>query len=104
MESFAAKVLFAAPAHEEEIIVAKPAGPEVEFVCPFCGETYPVSKELSGKKIVCRNCREASLVDAPKPLKRRRSKSRYSWQLVWLCFALAFITFALGLVIGRFSR
>jgi len=35
-------------------------------VCPFCSEAYPVSEELAGKTISCRNCREPSRVRAKK--------------------------------------
>ena len=60
LENFAAKVLFAAPAtiQSEEVIREDVNGPEIDFVCPFCGDAYRVSAELAGKKITCRSCRE----------------------------------------------
>lgn len=64
LEREAAKILFSAPTQsEEELPHANPQGPEILFVCPFCNETYHVSAELVGKKINCRNCREACRVD-----------------------------------------
>ena len=32
--------------------------PQIEFVCPVCGETYGVSEKLAGKRILCRVCGE----------------------------------------------
>ncbi len=67
LERQAVKILFAAPAPsgEEEVHRAQPTGPEIPFVCPFCGEAYQVSAELAGKKINCRNCREPCRVGKP---------------------------------------
>jgi hypothetical protein len=65
LEREAAKIIFSAPAKpQEEVARADPQGPEIPFVCPFCGEAYQVSEELAGKKITCRNCREPCRVDA----------------------------------------
>ena len=62
MDNYATKLLFAAPAGEQEVIRPKAKGPQVTFVCPFCDATYQVSKKLAGKKINCRNCHEPSRV------------------------------------------
>lgn len=63
-ETEAVKVLFAAPARPAEVhAVESVEGDDrrqITFVCPFCNEVYPVSEELAGKKINCRNCYEAS--------------------------------------------
>lgn len=55
------KVLFAAPAQPAEVHAVESDGrPQITFVCPFCNEVYPISEDLAGKKINCRNCYEAS--------------------------------------------
>ena len=66
LEREAAKIIFSAPAKPKEVVHAEPQGPEIPFVCPFCNEGYPVSEELAGKTISCRNCREPSRVGAKK--------------------------------------
>jgi hypothetical protein len=67
LEREAAKILFSAPAKvEEDVARAQAQGPQIPFVCPFCNEAYPVSAELAGKTISCRNCREPSRVGAKK--------------------------------------
>src|SRR5262245_29140239 len=38
----------------------------IRIICPSCGETYNVSDELRGKKIRCKNCREAVAVGGAK--------------------------------------
>jgi hypothetical protein len=70
LEIEAAKIIFSTPAkpEQDQVVLAAPQGPEIPFVCPFCNETYQVSEELAGKKINCRNCREACRVDAIKKL------------------------------------
>jgi hypothetical protein len=58
-EREAARALFAAPTRATEALPAEVDDrPQIEFVCPFCDESYPVSRELAGKKINCRNCYE----------------------------------------------
>jgi DNA-directed RNA polymerase subunit RPC12/RpoP len=101
MENYAAKVLFAAPAAKEEVIKPEAEGPEVPFVCPFCGEAYQVSEDLAGKTITCRNCREPSRVDAPGRKKLRVRRERFPWQLVWFCAALALGSLLVGFLLGR---
>ncbi|MBM4067715.1 MAG: hypothetical protein FJ271_02040 [Planctomycetes bacterium] len=60
-ETEAVKALFAAPAPPPEVHAFEHDGrPQITFVCPFCSEVYPVSEDLAGKKINCRNCYEAS--------------------------------------------
>lgn len=66
LEREAAKIIFSAPAKPKEAVGAEPHGPEIAFVCPFCNEAYPVSEELAGKTMRCRNCRESSRVGAKK--------------------------------------
>jgi hypothetical protein len=66
LEREAAKIIFSAPAKPKEVVRAELQGPEIPFVCPFCNEAYPVSEELAGKTISCRNCREPSRVGAKK--------------------------------------
>ncbi len=79
LEREAAKIIFSAPAKPaEEIAHATPQGPEIPFVCPFCGETYQVSEDLAGKKITCRNCREPCRVDA-KPVAAPEFNGRSFW-------------------------
>jgi hypothetical protein len=76
----AVKMLFAAPAKPEEAVArVEPDGPEIPFVCPFCNEEYQVSKELAGKKINCRNCREPCRVDGKRKVVRRVKKRRPFW-------------------------
>jgi hypothetical protein len=105
MESYAAKVLFAAPARGEEVAAEPPVGPEIPFSCPFCGEAYQVSEDLAGKKITCRNCREPCKVDSPKAKKKsRRTKPRVSWRLAGLGVLLALVFILIGYLIGRISR
>jgi hypothetical protein len=104
MENFAAKVLFASQGQKEEVIRPEAEGPEVPFICPFCGEAYQVSEDLAGKKITCRNCREPCKVDEPKPKKVRVPKARFSWTLVWLCVFLSAFSFLVGFLLGRISR
>lgn len=73
-ETEAVKALFTAPSRTEEAIpvVDSDSRPQLIFICPFCSETYPVSEDLAGKKINCRNCYEASRA----PGKEKKSKSR----------------------------
>jgi hypothetical protein len=72
LEREAAKILFSTPSKPEESAAStEPRGPEIAFVCPFCNEAYSVSEELAGKKINCRNCREASRVDGKKTPPRK---------------------------------
>jgi uncharacterized paraquat-inducible protein A len=104
MENFAAKVLFATQVKKEEVIQPEPEGPEIPFVCPFCGEAYQVSEDLAGKKITCRNCREPCKVDEPTPKKKRVPKASSSWQLVWLCLFLSLVSFLVGFLLGRISK
>jgi hypothetical protein len=66
LEREAAKIIFSAPAKPKEVVREQLQGPEIPFVCPFCNEAYPVSEELAGKTISCRNCRETSRVGAKK--------------------------------------
>jgi len=87
LERDAAKILFSTPTKPEEpVAAATPKGPEIEFVCPFCNETYQVSVDLAGKKINCRNCREPCRVDSIKSTSEPRSVP-----MLWL---------GLGVVIG----
>jgi hypothetical protein len=62
MDNYATRLLFAAPAREEEVYQPKAKGREVTFRCPFCDEAYRVSRKLRGRKINCRSCREPSRV------------------------------------------
>lgn len=107
MESYAAKVLFAAPVQHEDKIVeeviatAKGDGREVPFTCPFCSESYQVSADLAGKKITCRNCREACKVDDPNKKPPRTKKSRPANYQTWVYVALTLVTLIVGILIGR---
>ena len=109
MENFAARVLFAAPSQKEEaapeIISAPSNSPEITYTCPFCRESYPVSVELAGKAISCRNCREPGRVDEvepePKPRKRRTRGERRR-ALIVILVALLFL--AVGILLGRLTN
>jgi hypothetical protein len=110
MESYAAKVLFSAPAQRapaptQEVVREEATGPEIPFACPLCGETYQVSEELVGKRITCRNCRELCKVNAPAPKQKRSSQpSRLPWLALCLGMLLAALFVAIGFIMGRISR
>jgi hypothetical protein len=104
MENYAAKVLFAAQARSEEVIREEAPGPEIPFACPFCGEAYQVSEDLAGKKITCRNCREACKVDKRKEKKARKRKTGYPSNLVWIYILLSLVFLMIGLFLGRLFK
>jgi hypothetical protein len=100
LEREAAKILFSTPSKPEEQIPSKEAhGPEILFVCPFCNETYPVSTELAGKKINCRNCREPCRVDSIKIKSKRRSVFSF-----WLGLGLGIVLTVLAVVALKLLR
>jgi len=110
MESYAAKVLFAAPglaarAEDRDVVEQQepPTGAEVPFTCPSCGAAYQVSEELAGKKINCRNCQEPCRVHSPKPNKRPRRQESFR-PFVWFAVLLSLLFIAIGFLLGRLSR
>ena len=106
LEREAVKIIFSAPAKpgEEEVVRAEPEGPEIAYVCPFCGETYQVSKELAGRTITCRNCREHGRVDADKPKPKRASGRGIHVRSFWLGFALGVAVAALAVFLLKMTK
>jgi hypothetical protein len=104
LEREAVKILFSAPAQPEEVVRADPEGPEIAYVCPFCGEAYQVSRELAGKTITCRNCREPGRVDAQKPKSKRTARRGMHPRSFWLGFALGVAVAALGVFWLKLAR
>ena len=100
LERDAAKILFSTPSKVEEVAPsAHPQGPEILFVCPFCNETYHVSADLAGKKINCRNCREACRVDSIKTGARNRSAFSF-----WLGMLVGIALTVIGVAALKFFR
>jgi transcription elongation factor Elf1 len=100
LEREAAKIIFSAAAKsDEETVPAEPQGPEIAFVCPFCNEAYRVSEELAGKKINCRNCREACRVDT----KKRPRKPLNGWSF-WVGFALGIGLTVVAVILLKLAR
>jgi hypothetical protein len=109
MESFAAKVLFSTPVRREEtaeaVIESAPSGPEISFTCPFCSESYQVSKELEGKKIACRNCHEPSRVESAHAKKKTPpEKPASSWPLIAIGVGAAVFLMIIGFILGQVLR
>ena len=104
LEREAVKILFSAPAQPEEVVRAEPEGPEIAYICPFCGETYQVSKELAGKTITCRNCREPGRVDADKQKPKRATRRGIHFRSFWLGFALGVAVAALGVFLMKLVK
>ena len=106
LEREAVKIIFSAPAKpgEEEVVRAEPEGPEIAYVCPFCGEAYQVSKELAGKTITCRNCREPGRVDADKQKPKRTARRGIHVRSFWLGFALGVAVAVLGVLLLRLVK
>jgi hypothetical protein len=98
LEREAAKIIFSTQAKPEdaEVVRAKPQGPEVVFVCPFCNATYQVSEDLAGKAMKCRNCRELSKVDAKRSV--AVAVSGFNSRSFWL--GVAARSFWLGVAVG----
>src|ERR1700688_446038 len=92
IEREAAKIIFSAQAKPEdaEVVRANPPGPEIVFVCPFCDDTYPVSEDLAGKAIKCRNCHELCRVDA-----RKVAPLDFNFRSFWLGVAVGGVVAAL---------